>query len=152
MALAQIGGLIANSSFMVLIAKFATNNQRLGAQRTVMFFSCVAIVLFLISFWTTKERIHPPAEQNTTLLQDLKTRFRNPHWIMMFAFGIINITLAVGRGSAGIYYLKSYLKWDGDRSGVWFLVGGLTMTFGAMLTRFAVKALGKKWAFQGRRI
>ena len=147
MALAQIGGIIANSSFMVLIVKFASNNQQLGAQRTVMLFSFLAIVLFLVSFWTTKERIHPPAAQNTKLTQDLKTLFLNRHWIMMFAFGIINITLAVVRGSAGIYYLKSYLKWDGERIGVWFLISGLSMTFGAMLTRFAVKALGKKWAF-----
>ena len=65
----------------------------------------------------------------------------------MFAFGIINITLAVVRGSAGIYYLKSYLKWDGERIGIWFLISGLSMIFGAMLTRFAVKAMGKKWAF-----
>jgi len=147
MALAQIGGIIANSSFMVLIVKFASNNQQLGAQRTVMLFSFLAIVLFLVSFWTTKERIHPPAEQKTKLTQDLKTLFLNRHWIMMFVFGISNITLAVVRGSAGIYYLKSYLKWDGERIGVWFLIGGLSMTFGAMLTRFAVKALGKKWAF-----
>ena len=96
---------------------------------------------------TTKERIHPPAEQKTKLTQDLKTLFRNRHWIMMFAVGVINITLAVVRGSAGIYYIKSYLHWDGGRIGTWFLVGGLSMTFGAMLTRLAVKAIGKKWAF-----
>ena len=50
MALAQIGGIIANSSFMMLIVKFAANNQQLGAQRTVMLFSAIAIVLFLVSF------------------------------------------------------------------------------------------------------
>lgn len=147
MALAQIGGIIANSSFMVLIVKLADNNQQLGAQRTVMLFSAIAVVLFLISFWTTKERIHPPADQQTKLTQDLKTLFRNPHWVMMFVVGIINITLAVVRGSGGIYYLKSYLNWDGGRIGTWFLVGGLSMVGGAMLTRFAVKLLGKKWAF-----
>jgi GPH family glycoside/pentoside/hexuronide:cation symporter len=147
MALAQIGGIIANSSFMVLIAKFASQDQQLGAQRTVMLFAVIAIALFLISFLTTRERIHPPAHQRTKLAQDLKTLFLNRHWIMMFAVGIINITLAVVRGSAGIYYLKSYLHWDGGQIATWFLVGGLTMTFGAMLTRFAVKAIGKKWAF-----
>jgi GPH family glycoside/pentoside/hexuronide:cation symporter len=147
MALAQIGGIIANSSFMVLIVRFAANNQQLGAQRTVMLFSAIAIVLFLISFATTKERIHPPAEQKTKLTQDLKTLFLNRHWIMMFVVGIVNITLAVVRGSSEIYYLKSYLHWDGQRIGVWFLVAGLSMTFGAMLTWLAVKALGKKWAF-----
>ena len=147
MALAQIGGIIANSSFMVLIVKLADNNQQLGAQRTVILFAAIAVVLFLISFWTTKERIHPPANQNTKLKQDLKTLFLNPHWLMMFIVGIINITLAVVRGSAGIYYLKSYLHWDEGNIAVWFLVGGLSMTCGAMLTRFIVKALGKKWSF-----
>lgn len=147
MALAQIGGIIANSSFMVLIVKLGSGSQQVGAQRTVMLFGAVAIVLFLISFLTTQERIHPPAAQKTKLTQDLKTLFLNRHWILMFTAGIVNITFAVVRGTAGIYYLKSYLKWDGERIGTYFLVGGLAMIFGAMMTRFAVKAMGKKWAF-----
>lgn len=168
MSLAQIGGIIANSSFIVLIAKFGAGNQQLGAQRTVMLFSLAAIVLFLISFWTTKERIHPPKEQKTNLLQDIKNLFRNRHWIMMFVTGIINITFAVVRGTAGIYYLQRYLKLDtsgADKSffkwedgqavevfylgqiGTYFLISGLAMIFGAMMTRFAVKLLGKKWSF-----
>jgi glycoside/pentoside/hexuronide:cation symporter, GPH family len=168
MSLAQIGGIIANSSFIVLIAKFGAGNQQLGAQRTVMLFSIVAVVLFLISFWTTKERIQPPVDQKTNLLQDLKYLFRNPHWVMMFAVGIINITFAVVRGTAGIYYLqrylkldssgaaKSFFKWEAGQGievfylgqiGTYFLLSGLAMIFGAMMTRFAVKLMGKKWSF-----
>jgi GPH family glycoside/pentoside/hexuronide:cation symporter len=147
MSLAQIGGIIANSSFMVLIVKFGGQNQQLGAQRTVMLFSAIAIVLFIISFLTTKERIHPPANQHTKMTQDLKTLFLNRHWIMMFVTGIVNITFAVVRGTAGIYYLKSYLHWDGGQIGTYFLVSGLAMIFGAMMTRFAVQAVGKKAAF-----
>jgi GPH family glycoside/pentoside/hexuronide:cation symporter len=168
MSLAQIGGILANSTFIVLIMKLGAGNQQLGAQRTVLLFSAVATVLFLISFWTTKERIHPPAQQKTSLLQDLKNLFRNRHWIMMFAVGIINITFAVVRGSAGIYYLQRYLKLDtaGDAKyffkcetghaievfylgqiGTYFLISGLAMVFGAMMTRFAVKLMGKKWSF-----
>lgn len=147
MSLAQAGGIIANSSFMVLIVKFGGDNQQLGAQRTVMLFAAIAVVLFLISFWTTKERIQPPVGQKTRLTQDLKTLLLNRHWMVMFVTGIVNITFAVVRGTAGIYYLKSYLKWDGGRIGTYFLVSGLAMIFGAMMTRFAVKAIGKKWAF-----
>jgi GPH family glycoside/pentoside/hexuronide:cation symporter len=184
MSLAQIGGIIANSTFIVLILKFGGGvlnfqgssedmvvNQhllQLGVQRTVMLFSAIAIVLFLASFLTTRERIHPPADQRTNLLQDLKNLFRNRHWIMMFAVGIINITFSVVRGSAGMYYLQRYLKldtgdatryfyrWDSGHAielfflgqiGTYFLIGGLAMIFGAMMTRFAVKAVGKKWAF-----
>ncbi len=168
MSLAQIGGIIANSSFIVLIAKLGGGSQPLGAQRTVMLFSTVAVVLFLISFWTTKERIHPPVDQKTNLLQDLKNLFRNRHWVMMFVTGIVNITFAVVRGTAGIYYLQRYLrldaagdtksfyKWEAGQGielfylgqiGTYFLLSGLAMIFGAMMTRFAVKLMGKKWSF-----
>jgi GPH family glycoside/pentoside/hexuronide:cation symporter len=112
-----------------------------------MLFSAIAVVLFLISFLTTKERIQPPAEQKTRLLQDLKTLFANRHWVMMFATGIINITFAVVRGSAGMYYLQRFLKWNEGQIFWYFLISGLAMIFGAMMTQHAVKAIGKKWAF-----
>ncbi len=147
MSLAQIGGIIANSSFLLLIAKFGGGNQQAGAQRTVILFSSLAVVLFLISFFTTRERIQPPPTQKTRLRDDLKTLFANRHWVMMFIAGIVNITFAVIRGTAGIYYLKSYLKWDDGRIATFFLIGGLAMIFGAMLTKFAVKAIGKKASF-----
>ena len=87
---------------------------------------------------------------------------------MMFAVGIINITFAVVRGTGGIYYLQRYLnldaaggdksfyKWEGGQAlevfylgqiGTFFLLSGLAMIFGAMMTRFAVKLMGKKWSF-----
>jgi GPH family glycoside/pentoside/hexuronide:cation symporter len=70
---------------------------------------------------------------------------------MMFVVGIVNITFAVIRGSAGIYYLKSFLGWaeDDRRIALFFLVGGLAMIVGAMLTRRVVAILGKKRAFIG---
>jgi glycoside/pentoside/hexuronide:cation symporter, GPH family len=147
MVLAQVGGIVANSSFLLLVHKFGGANQQLGAQRTVMLFSAVAIVFFLISFYTTRERIHPPPAQKTKLSGDIKTLLANRHWIMMFVAGIVNITFAVVRGTAGIYYLKNYLKWDDGRIATYFLIGGLAMIFGAMLTKFAVKAIGKKSSF-----
>jgi GPH family glycoside/pentoside/hexuronide:cation symporter len=147
MVLAQIGGIVANSSFLLLIGKFGGGNQQLGAQRTVMLFASVAVVFFLISFYTTRERIQPPPEQKTKLSGDVKTLLANRHWIMMFVAGIVNITFAVVRGTAGIYYLKSYLVWNDARIATFFLIGGLSMIFGAMLTKFAVKAIGKKWSF-----
>jgi GPH family glycoside/pentoside/hexuronide:cation symporter len=58
------------------------------------------------------------------------------------------------RGSAGIYYLKNYLGWDDVKVlgmfpaiPLYFLLGGLAMIVGAMLTRFVVAAIGKKAAF-----
>ena len=147
MALAQIGGIIANSSFLILVAKLGSGNDQLGAQRTVMLYSAIAVVLFLISFASTRERIHPPPSQKTKLRDDFGLLLKNRHWIMMFAAGIINITFAVVRGTAGIYYLKNYLNWNDGRISLYFLVGGISMILGAMATRMAVRAFGKKRSF-----
>jgi len=151
MGLAQVGGIIANTSFLWLIARLGGGEASVGAQRTVALFATAAVVLFLVTFFTTRERIHPPPAQRVGLWQDVRMLLANPHWLMMFAVGIVNITFAVIRGSAGIYYLKSFLGWaeDDRRIALFFLVGGLAMIVGAMLTRRVVAVLGKKRAFIG---
>ncbi len=162
MGLAQVGGIVANTSFLWLVARLGgvapglddaqrIAAQQLGAQRTVALFAIAAVGLFLVTFFTTRERIQPPATQKVSLGQDLRMLLANPHWLMMFVVGIVNITFAVVRGSAGIYYLKSYLGWaeDDGKIAAFFLVGGLAMIAGAMLTRPIVAAVGKKVAFIG---
>lgn len=147
MALAQVGGIIANTSFLGLVSSLGAGNPQRGAQTTVLLFAAAAVVLFLVCFATTRERIHPPAAQRTSLLDDLRTLLANRHWMMMFLVGLVNITLAVVRGSAGIYYLKSYLEWGDRLIGLYFLVGGLAMIAGALATPWVVGLLGRKWAF-----
>jgi len=151
MGLAQVGGIIANTSFLWLIARLGNGQPSVGAQRTVALFATAAVILFLVTFFTTRERIHPPPAQRVGLGRDVRMLLGNPHWLMMFAVGIVNITFAVIRGSAGIYYLKSFLGWaeDDRRFALFFLVGGLAMIVGAMLTRRVVALLGKKRAFIG---
>jgi GPH family glycoside/pentoside/hexuronide:cation symporter len=151
MGLAQVGGIVANTSFLWLVARLGGDDPTLGARRTVTLFAAAAVALFLVTFFTTRERIQPPAAQKVSLRQDLGMLLANPHWLMMFVVGIVNITFAVVRGSAGIYYLRSYLGWaeDDGRIAAFFLVGGLSMIAGAMLTRPVVAAVGKKAAFIG---
>ena len=147
MVFAQIGGIVANSSFLMLIHQFGGENQQLGAQRTVMLFAAVATVFFVITFLTTRERIQPAAQQKTNLGGDVKSLLANRPWLVMFIAGLLNITFGVVRGTATIYYLKNYLNWNEGRVGTFFLISGLAMIFGAMITKFAVKAIGKKWSY-----
>jgi GPH family glycoside/pentoside/hexuronide:cation symporter len=154
MGLAQVGGIIANTGFLPLVALLGGSNPARGAQLTVLAFSFVAVALFLVCFAATRERIQPPTAQKTRLIDDVRTLLANPHWIMMFLVGTVNIALAVVRGSASIYYLKNYLGWDNVRLlgyfpaiPLYFFLGGLAMIGGAMLTRFVVSAIGKKRAF-----
>ena len=147
MAMAQIGGIIANAGFLPLVARLGAGDDQTGAQRTVMLYAAIAFVLFLVSFYSTRERIHPPPTQRSHLKREIKLLFANPHWLLLFAAGIINITFAVARGTAGIYYLKNHLRWEADRISLYFLAGGIAMILGAACTRFAVRAIGKKNSF-----
>jgi GPH family glycoside/pentoside/hexuronide:cation symporter len=147
MALAQIGGVIARSSFFLLIDFFGRGNKQMGAQWTVITFAVLGTILFLICFYTTKERIHPPAQQKSSLKADLKSLIHNPHWVVMVIGAVITITFAVVRGTAGVYYVLKYTGWSSGFIAVYFIIMGLTMAFGASLSRFIVDALGKKQTF-----
>jgi len=63
MGLAQVGGIIANTGFLPLVALLGAGSQQRGAQLTVLIFSVAAVALFLVCFATTRERIQPPAAQ-----------------------------------------------------------------------------------------
>ncbi len=149
MSLAQIGGIIANSSFMVLIVKLGGGHQTIGAQRTVMLFSAVAIVLFLSlvldhqgahsSAGGAKDQPAPGPQDplpEPSLDHDVRHRHHQHH---------------LGRRARhGGYLLPQALPQMGwrKRIGTYFpRQDGLAMIFGAMMTRFAVKAIGKKWSF-----
>jgi GPH family glycoside/pentoside/hexuronide:cation symporter len=63
MALANVGGLLVNGLTLPLILYFGHGDKPKGYQLTILAFSVAAIVLFLVTFFTTKERIQPPAAQ-----------------------------------------------------------------------------------------
>jgi len=147
MALAQIGGLIVNATTLPLIAYFGRGDRAKGYQITVALFCVVAVVLFLITFLTTRERIQPRPAQKSSLSADLKMLFGNRHWMVMFATGMINLTIIIARCSAGMYYLNYYLKMDARQISTYLVFGSVSFIVGATLTRFVVKALGKKNAF-----
>jgi len=144
MGLAQVGGLIANTSFLVLVKYFGAGDQAKGAQWTVFVFASISVVLFLITFFTTKERIHPPAEQKTNLIGDIKTLAANKHWVVVVAAGIISMIFMVVRGADTIYYLKGYQGWDEKLLAYFFFFGGVAMILGASLTKFAIRLMGNK--------
>ena len=151
MGLAQVGGIAASTSFLWLVANLGGDDPAAGARRTVCLFAAVAVGLFLVTFFTTRERIQPPAVQRVTLGQDVRMLLANPHWRMMFMAGIVNMTFGTIRNAAGIYYLRSYLGWakDDGRIAAFFLAGGLAMITGAMFARPLVRRIGKKWSFVG---
>jgi glycoside/pentoside/hexuronide:cation symporter, GPH family len=92
---------------LVLIA--GDGDKAIGFEKVMTFLSIIGIVFFLITFFTTKERVVPRPEQRSTILEDVKDLFGNKPWIMMLLITVlVFITLAL-KGGMYIYYFENYL-------------------------------------------
>ena len=158
MALAQVGGLIVNAFTLPLIAYFGQGDRAKGYQLTIIVYSIIAVVLFLMTFFSTRERIQPPPAQKTKLREDLKTLVSNRHWIIMFIASLTALTFIIVRGAALIYYCKYYLGVESlkinvfnlfkmDEISFFLVLGNIGFIVGAVTTRHLVKAIGKKYSY-----
>ena len=115
----------------------------IGFRYLVGIFSCIGIVLFLISFFTTKERVAPPKRQETDLKHDFKYLFKNRPWLVLMIVGIVSfIMFAVQNISAG-YYFKYYLDAE-SKSQIFNILGTIALIIAIPMTKPLVKKFGAK--------
>ncbi|HBX87113.1 MAG TPA: MFS transporter [Marinilabiliaceae bacterium] len=92
-----------------LVLILGKGDRAIGFENVMGIFAAVGVLFFIITFLTTKERIQPPAEQKTSVKQDLSDLFKNKPWIIMLIVTVfVFITLAL-KGGSYIYYFENYL-------------------------------------------
>ena len=154
---AFIGGFIVQAATISLVQYFGQGDQQLGWQRTMMVIGVLAVILLLVTFLSTKERVEPPKHQKTVLKTDLKDLFKNKPWLLAAGATVFQLTFIVARSSSIIYYFKYYvheqdlnlfgniihLSYGGFTSS--FLISGTIATIiGAVLTKLFSKVFDKK--------
>ncbi|TCO10380.1 MFS transporter [Natronoflexus pectinivorans] len=93
-----------------LVLIVGDGDRAVGFEYVMGIFAFIGVVCFIITFLTTKERIAPPAEQKTSVKQDLIDLSKNRPWVIMLIVTIfIFITLAL-KGGNYIYYFENYLS------------------------------------------
>ncbi|HPC97582.1 MAG TPA: MFS transporter [Bacteroidales bacterium] len=95
-----------------MVNHFGQGNSAKGYQITMGIFSVLAVIFFLITFFTTKERIVPAPEQKTPLKQDIADLLKNRPWLIMFLVFIVMFIFLGIRNSILLYYFKYYLDKD----------------------------------------
>jgi GPH family glycoside/pentoside/hexuronide:cation symporter len=145
-----------------LVRYFGKGNEAVGWQWAMGCLSGLAVVLFLITFATTKERVSPPKAQKSDFRQDLKDLFANQPWLMIAGATVFQLIYIVIRSSSIVYYFKYYVKdqqlnlfgnvinlsFEGFSSS--FLLSGTIATIvGAILTKWFAKTLDKKNTYAG---
>jgi glycoside/pentoside/hexuronide:cation symporter, GPH family len=105
----MLGGLIVTALTIPLVNWFGNGDKALGYQLTIAAMSIVGIVMFLLCFAGTKERIKPPEQQKTKIRQDMAILWRNDQWRILCFAALILLVGLVMRSTLAIYYVKYYL-------------------------------------------
>ena len=87
--LGQSAALMVQALTLPLIAFFGAGNKAAGYQMTMGLFAIIAIGMFYVTFYSTKERIEPVQTEATPLKDDLKDLFSNKPWVILFVMGLV---------------------------------------------------------------
>ncbi|MGA2556101.1 MAG: MFS transporter [Verrucomicrobiota bacterium] len=93
-----------------LVYKFGgpEHNRQHGWSMTMGLYAVLCLFLFLITFATSRERIHPPPLQKTPPKRDFADLLGNGPWKVMFAVTFLHFTMLAFQGSAQYNYIHSY--------------------------------------------
>jgi Na+/melibiose symporter-like transporter len=104
-----------------MVNHFGQGNSAKGYQITMGIFCILAVLFFIITFLTTKERIKPDPKQKTSLKQDISDLLKNKPWVIMFLVFIFMFIFLAIRNGILLYFFKYYL----DKESMVTFLGGL---------------------------
>ena len=106
---ANIVQFIVGGCTLPLVAKFARGHDlQHGWRMTMALWAAVCLVGFLITFFTTRERIKPVAETKSSPGQDFRDLCRNAPWISLVAYTVCNFAMLTYRGGAFFNFYHHY--------------------------------------------
>jgi len=92
-----------------IILSAGHGDKAVGIEVVMTWLAIIGTVMLLITFLTTKERVIPKPEQESSLSADLKDLKNNKPWIIILGVTtLIFITLAM-KGGSYVYYFNNYV-------------------------------------------
>jgi GPH family glycoside/pentoside/hexuronide:cation symporter len=109
---AMLAQLIVGGFTLPLVAKFGQGDNAKGWQMTMGLWACVCVVLFVITFLTTRERILPDPKQKSSPKEDFGNLLKTGPWIAMFVLTLSHFIVLAMRGGTMFYYFQYYVNQD----------------------------------------
>ena len=116
-------------------------DEATGFRLTMILFAVISILLFWVTFATTKERV-APTQTDSDVKRDLKALLSNGPWVALFLAAIFTLMNAAVRGGTLLYYFKYYVGDDGtpiflifDKTAIFMSLGLIAMIIGIALTK-----------------
>jgi GPH family glycoside/pentoside/hexuronide:cation symporter len=143
---AMLGGLLVSGLTLPLVDFLGQGDQAKGYQLTIAAMSILGVAMFLTCFWGTKERLHPPIDQQSSFKQDLANLLKNDQWRILSIASVCLLSGMVLRTSLAIYYVKYFLNMP-DSITLFITLGMLGNIFGCMLAEPLAKKVCKVKAY-----
>jgi GPH family glycoside/pentoside/hexuronide:cation symporter len=119
---AKIAAFMVSIVVPILAEKLGRDDMARGYQLAMGLMALMGTLLFLFSYFTTKERIEHQVDQKP-LWEQFKILFKNNQWVLLF-FSSLNGTIGyVIRASVAIYYAKYYLGGDASVQSTFMATG-----------------------------
>jgi GPH family glycoside/pentoside/hexuronide:cation symporter len=135
-----------------LVKHLGAGSETRGFQLTMAIFAVVSVVLILITFATTKERVRPPPQQKTNAREELGELFKNWPWLVLLITSIFSNAFSALRSGSTIFYFK-YVQgydatpviWGLDRTTLFLSSGALGLVLGTMCLGPIARRIDKKY-------
>jgi GPH family glycoside/pentoside/hexuronide:cation symporter len=135
-----------------LVKHLGAGNETRGFQLTMAIFAVVSVVLILITFATTKERVKPPPQQKTNVREELGELVKNWPWVVLLVTSIFSNAFSALRSGSTIFYFKYVQGYDStpvfsglDRTTLFLTSGALGLVLGTMCLGPIARKIDKKY-------
>lgn len=121
-------------------------DQQKGYSKAIYVLSVFLAIFMILTFLSTRERVKPPANQDSNIWRDFKDLIGNKPWIILLIVGLLfNVYNNIKQGIVVIYfthYINQQLM-----AGTYLIVIMLASIAGAMATSALSKQFGKRNLF-----
>ena len=135
-----------------LVKYLGAESEVRGFQLTMSIFAVVSVVLILITFATTKERVTPPPQQQTNVREELAELFRNWPWVVLLITSIFSNAFSALRSGSTIFYFKyvqgydtTPVVWTLDHTTLFLTSGALGLVLGTICLGPIARKVDKKY-------
>lgn len=145
---AMLAQLLIQGLALPMVNHFGRGDSAQGYRITIGIFSAFAVVLFFVTFATTRERIQPAPDQEASITRHVADLMKNGPWLAMFVLTfILFITLSM-RGSVVLYYFKYYVGRE-DLFSAFNVLGTSSTIVGILFSKALAGRYGKRNVFIG---
>ncbi|HNT64950.1 MAG TPA: glycoside-pentoside-hexuronide (GPH):cation symporter [bacterium] len=136
------GGVLVAATTMKLAEWLGQGDQQKGFQLAIAVLGAGAIILFAITYFSTRERVEQVATTKTNLREDLRLLFANDQWRIVALMNFVLLIALVIRSSSAIYYMKWYAG-RADLTSTFLTVGMAAAMFGTLFATSLCKRFTK---------